>query len=74
MEDLENCLVHMGYGRARREAECWRVAQIGAPVPHGRAVARLRDPARSRVLRLWLDRLSEIERATPYRARRAARG
>lgn len=73
MEDLESCLAEVGFGRARREPECWRVTQIGgsAAVASRRSASRPRDPARSPVLRLWFDRLSDIERPAPvYRIRR----
>ena len=53
------------------EPECWRVAQIGSAA---RSPARPGDPARSRSLRFWLDRLVDRERPTHYRVCRATRG
>lgn len=68
MEDLESCLAGLGFRRARSETECWRVTQIDAsdPAPRRRSASRRRDPARSRVLRFWLDRLSELDRPAPF--------
>jgi hypothetical protein len=76
MEDLEGRLARIGYRPVRREAECWRVAQLGAPAPIRRVCSesRSRDPAHSHALRLWLDRLGDVERPMLYRIRRATRG
>jgi hypothetical protein len=70
MEDLENRLAGIGYRRVGREPECWRVAQIGSI---SRAPARPRDPAHSRSLRFWLDRLVDREPPTHYRVWPATR-
>jgi hypothetical protein len=70
MEDLENRLAGMGYRRVGREPECWRVAQIG---PASCSPARPGDPARSRSLRFWRDRLVDRERPTRYRVCPATR-
>jgi hypothetical protein len=68
MEDLDNRLVGLGYRQVRREPDCWRVTQIGVSAATcGREGSRRRDPASSRALRLWLDRLVDLERPTPYR-------
>ena len=71
MEDLGNRLAGIGYRRVGREPECWRVTQIGLAT---RSPARPGDPARSRSLRFWLDRLVDRERPTHYRVCRATRG
>jgi hypothetical protein len=69
MKELENCLTAIGFRRRRHEPECWRVMRIGVPVPSP-AVHHRRDPANSRALPRWLDRLAERGRPSPYRIAR----
>src|SRR5260370_38447451 len=71
MEDLENRLAGIGYRGVGRVPECWRVAQIGSA---SRSPARPRDPAHSRSLRFWLDRLGRPAPPTPYRISPVIRG
>jgi hypothetical protein len=66
MKDPKNSLTTFGFCPVRREAECWRVARISAPIPSVPARSR-REPANSRALPRWLDRLADCDRPSPYR-------
>jgi hypothetical protein len=63
MEDIAQRLVDLGYRRTRPEPECWRITQIGAPAP---GAVSAREPAASRILARWRNRLSERKGPSPY--------
>jgi hypothetical protein len=73
MEDLEKRLGRIGYLVIDGEPQTWRVAQVGAmaATPPIASASRRRGAARNRVLRFWLDRLSETSGPSPYRICRA---
>lgn len=57
MKDLRDSLAAIGFRHPRRAPECWRISRIDTPLP---VVSRgRRDPARSRTLRRWRDRLAD---------------
>jgi hypothetical protein len=64
MDNMRAVLAGVGYGARRHEPECWQVRRLGGPAPRQRP--RLNDPARSRALRFWLDRLRDRRRPSPY--------
>lgn len=65
MKDAADRLAAIGFRRLRRAPDCWRVIQTDTPVP---AVSRAwREPAHSRALSRWLDRLADCPRSSPYR-------
>ena len=57
MKDFDRRLDSFGY---RPEPECWEVRQIGEPQP------RRRNPALSRAVGFWFNRLRDRKRPTPY--------
>lgn len=75
MDDLDSCLVRIGYQQVRDEAQCWRISQVGEPLPHPdiRRAGGSQSPEHSRPLRFWLKRLGEAGDALPYRLCRATR-
>lgn len=66
MNDVEDRLAAIGFRRLRHEPECWRVTRIGTPAPSAPSRPR-REPANSRALPRWLDRLTDRQRPSPYR-------
>jgi hypothetical protein len=62
MDDFTKHLARLGYCRSRAAAECWRISQAGVP-----AAAACRDPAPSRDLLLWFNRLRNRRGRSPYR-------
>ena len=72
MEDLENWLAGVSVNPARRDTECWCVSRVGASPPRRRTrpARRVQDPGSSPVLRIWLNRLGDNGRFSPYRIRR----
>ena len=71
MEDLENRLSAMGYGRVGQGPECWQVSRAGAPSPQMRRAPQPGDPPCSAVLRFWLRRLGRFDASPFYRIQRA---
>jgi hypothetical protein len=71
MEDLERRLTGMGYRQVRSDAASWRVSRV-KPAGPARSPSRARVTASNRMLRFWLDRLEDQDRAQPYLIRRVA--
>jgi hypothetical protein len=63
MEELSRGLGRLGYRPARAEIDCWRVTQVSPPSEDG---SSRRNPAASRALLAWLNRLRDRKRPTPY--------
>jgi hypothetical protein len=69
MTIAEQHLAQIGFGRDRAEPACWRVARI-VPAVRARTAADPVDPAWSRELLRWRDRLAGDPRPSPYRIAR----
>lgn len=66
MKDVADRLAAIGFRRPRRAPDCWRVIRIDLPAPAAASRVK-REPAQSRTLPRWLDRLADCRRPSPYR-------
>jgi hypothetical protein len=61
----------IGFGKALREAACWRSVRIGPASPAGDAAQVGPEPSCSRLLLRWRKLLAEDTHPSPYRISRA---
>jgi hypothetical protein len=71
MENVEEELSSIGFGRNRRERACWHAERLDRPAFSARAPDARLEPASSRALMRWRELLAQSPVTSPYRIFRA---
>lgn len=71
MQDAEEQLAAIGFGRHRREPACWHAVRLDGPVFPARPAETGPEPASSRALLRWREILARHPIAPAYRISRA---
>jgi hypothetical protein len=70
MQNLEEQLAAIGFGRSRKPAECWRSVRLDRRASAAPVAAAPSEPACSRPLLRWRDLLARGDYPSPYRISR----
>jgi hypothetical protein len=73
LETPETQLARIGFGDRRDDPSCWQVVRLGRQYSAPRAQPYRLEPASSRALARWCDRLARDPDPSPYRISRVDR-